>query len=232
CLLGIWQLGHSRQWSLLTLCLAPFALTFLAAALHRYPYGGSARYEQHLAPLICLLAGSGLAAVFFGFGTPFAVVRGRGTVVDFTSLALAGVLCLRHDLVKPYKTEGDQQVRQVVLDIVHQAGPDDQIVVMDPADWLAPTVEWYLRQQGQRIAWNGRIDWAKLHAKNCYLWNLYFSPDPARHDRLPRELNEHAGTKLVMVQHDEQVMQMGWNWDEKTKRYCEYYQWQCTPDQS
>jgi len=28
----------------------PAALTFAAAALHRYPYGGSARIAQHLAP--------------------------------------------------------------------------------------------------------------------------------------------------------------------------------------
>src|SRR5262249_42665005 len=52
CLVGVGQIARSRQWSLLGICLVPFGLTMLAAALHRYPYGGSARYEQHLAPLI------------------------------------------------------------------------------------------------------------------------------------------------------------------------------------
>src|SRR5439155_9489699 len=63
CLLGIGQLGRARRWELLASALCPFALTLFAAALHRYPYGGSARVAQHLAPAICLLAGSGLAAI-------------------------------------------------------------------------------------------------------------------------------------------------------------------------
>ena len=42
---------------------APLLPAFVAAALHRYPYGTSARISLYLAPAICLLAGQGLAAV-------------------------------------------------------------------------------------------------------------------------------------------------------------------------
>jgi hypothetical protein len=41
-----WCWRHRPRW-LLGLCLAPFALHLLAAALHRYPYGASARLAQH-----------------------------------------------------------------------------------------------------------------------------------------------------------------------------------------
>src|SRR5262249_21135777 len=46
-LVGVGQFAWLRCWQLLGLCLAPFALTFVAAALHRYPYGDSARLCQH-----------------------------------------------------------------------------------------------------------------------------------------------------------------------------------------
>jgi hypothetical protein len=49
--------GGSR--AVLGLLLAPFGLGLVAAALGRYPYGGSARTMQYLAPAIVLLAGLG-----------------------------------------------------------------------------------------------------------------------------------------------------------------------------
>src|SRR5260370_26591509 len=56
CLIGTWELCRGRRWSIAVLCLAPFAMTFLAAALHRYPYGGSAPVAPPLAPAHFLLA--------------------------------------------------------------------------------------------------------------------------------------------------------------------------------
>src|SRR5207253_5574686 len=61
CALAVYCLARMRRWDLLALLLVPFGLTLAAAALHRYPYGGSARVAQHLVPAICLLAGSGAA---------------------------------------------------------------------------------------------------------------------------------------------------------------------------
>src|SRR5262249_20061433 len=63
CLLGAWAIGRQRRWTIVFLCAGPFFLTFAAALLHRYPYGGSARVAQHLAPAICMLAGTGAAAL-------------------------------------------------------------------------------------------------------------------------------------------------------------------------
>src|SRR5262249_8731313 len=58
-----WALVRRRRRQLRGLCLVPFALNLVAAALHRYPYAGCCRLSQHLAPAICLLAGTGLARV-------------------------------------------------------------------------------------------------------------------------------------------------------------------------
>src|SRR5262245_18393118 len=61
CATAIYHFARVRRWELLLLLLGPFALTFAAATLHRYPYGGSARFAQHATPAICFLAGTGAA---------------------------------------------------------------------------------------------------------------------------------------------------------------------------
>lgn len=224
CLVGIWQLVRSRQWQLLGICLVPFGLTMLAAALHRYPYGGSARYEQHLAPLICILAATGGAALLVGAASQLITAQ-RGAFVALVLLGAAGLAGMARDFAKPYKTEGDSQVRQILADIVCHAGPSDQIVVMDPASCMGSTIEWYLRQQGSRISWGGQIDWPRLGVGAGRLWSLYFSVDRARFATLPAQIERKTGNKVVLVEHQEHWLQLGWSWDEKTKRYCDVYLW-------
>ncbi|MGH9676358.1 MAG: glycosyltransferase family 39 protein, partial [Candidatus Acidiferrum sp.] len=58
-LLGAWTFWRGGQRMLLALCLLPFALHFVAAIMHRYPYGMHPRLEQHLLPGFCLLAATG-----------------------------------------------------------------------------------------------------------------------------------------------------------------------------
>ena len=48
---------------LLALLLSPLVPTFLASALHRYPYGTSARVSLYMAPAFCLLAGLGAVSL-------------------------------------------------------------------------------------------------------------------------------------------------------------------------
>jgi hypothetical protein len=63
CLVALGSLIRNRSYRLLVLCSAPFALNLIAAAMHRYPYGGHMRLAMHLAPLISILAAIGLAAI-------------------------------------------------------------------------------------------------------------------------------------------------------------------------
>jgi len=74
CLVGIRRLLTRGQTDLLRLLGWIFALTLLAAALRGYPYGGSARVAQHLAPAICLLVGAAIESLAAAFGTG----RGQG----------------------------------------------------------------------------------------------------------------------------------------------------------
>ncbi len=86
----------------------PFVLTFSAAALHLYPYGGSTRLAMHLAPAICALTGLGAASLLERAGTRLRCV---GTGAVCASLAALGVAVIVLDLVHPYKTEHDRRTR-------------------------------------------------------------------------------------------------------------------------
>ena len=59
---GVAVLVRRRQGLLLGLLLAPLGLNFIAAAMHRFPYGGHARMTLFLAPAFCLLIAFGLTA--------------------------------------------------------------------------------------------------------------------------------------------------------------------------
>ena len=59
---GVAALVRRRQGLLLGLLLAPLGLNFIAAALHRFPYGGHARMTLFLAPAFCTLIAVGLTA--------------------------------------------------------------------------------------------------------------------------------------------------------------------------
>jgi hypothetical protein len=131
------------------------------------------------------------------------------------------------DLFKPYKTEGDRLVRQLLLDVVRAAGPDDQIVVMDPITYMAPSTEWYMRLQGDRVAWDGRIAWDRLQHGAHRLWILYFSEDVKRPAGLAAQLSQQAGRPLTLVRHDTHRLQMGWSWDQRTVRTYDFYEWGC-----
>src|SRR5262249_37280749 len=59
---GLVALSRRRFGTVLMLFLAPQALTFLAALMKRYPYGGHIRLNLYLAPFMCMTMGYGMAA--------------------------------------------------------------------------------------------------------------------------------------------------------------------------
>jgi hypothetical protein len=110
CVVGSLFLLRQQRGTLLAICLAPFVLTFVAAAVQRYPYGGFARTSQHLAPAICLLAGLGAARLIARIRRESLqsglIVAGAGL------LAIFGAGQMTRDLTHPYRTEHDQRVRE------------------------------------------------------------------------------------------------------------------------
>ena len=82
----LWKRGNK---TILILVLAPFGLALAAAAIHRYPYGVSARTTQYAAPAICLLAGLGFAGFLMSIRRP--MIRSRALATVALGLALSRI---------------------------------------------------------------------------------------------------------------------------------------------
>jgi hypothetical protein len=103
-------LWRRRRRGMLAILLTPFALALAASVVRRYPYGGSARQMQFLAPSICILAGLGAAWFLRAFSWP--IVR-RGVIsLVLVLLAGAGLVAMATDLARPYRFLYDQQARE------------------------------------------------------------------------------------------------------------------------
>jgi hypothetical protein len=173
CAVGAWGLWRARRRSLLALCLGPLGLGFLAAVLHRYPFGGSCRLCQYLAPGVCLLGGSGAAVLLERWRRP-PVGRGLWVHILCGLLVLVGLGGALHDVVRPYRSQGDLWTRRVVREVFAHAGPKDQVVVLNTPEQLKTSFQWLLQQPGSGVAWYGRVDWQRLEAGKGELWCLSF----------------------------------------------------------
>jgi Dolichyl-phosphate-mannose-protein mannosyltransferase len=172
---GIWALR--RQTALLALCLVPFALNLIAAALHKYPYGGCCRLSQHLAPAVCLLAGTGLAWVCRRVaGSPRGAIG--GVAICSLAFALFGLGELLTDAIYPYRDTETAWMARVSEMILKAARPEDQIVVAKAMDDSEPMYRYHLGRHA-RVRWGGDVDLDRLHGENGQLWwvELYIDDD-------------------------------------------------------
>ncbi len=107
----LWRRGERT----ITLALlGPFAMTLIASALRRYPYGGvahgsPARVAQYLAPSICLLAGLGAGWLIEQVKSPGRRYRLR--VMVLAGLCGAGVAPLALDAAHPYRAVHAERAR-------------------------------------------------------------------------------------------------------------------------
>jgi hypothetical protein len=113
---GVAALVRQRRHLLLLLCLAPAALNMAAALMGRFPYGGHVKFSQYLAPAICMLLGTGGAALaaqtlgearLGGVGRPLS----RGPRLALALLALIPLGTIARDFACPYKSLTDQRYR-------------------------------------------------------------------------------------------------------------------------
>jgi len=169
-LIGGWQLCRAGKWQLLMLLLTPFALNLLAAGLHRYPYGGCCRLAQHLAPAICLLAGNGAGALIEQFA-PSQTARMRWAWGLCGLFTLVGVIHIVSGAWRPYHDPEALWSRRLVAELFHQAGPNDQVIVLNEPDEVCPVMRYRLKLRGDRVSWGGRIDRERL-ASGTRLWCL------------------------------------------------------------
>jgi hypothetical protein len=126
---GCLSLVKQKRIALLSLLLIPLPLAFLAAALGRYPYGGSVRTMLYLAPAGCLLAGFGMAALVKFLVAPARAVQGAyALALLFFGLTIQGIV---GDLLEPYYLPGLKKVQVIFGDLGRQARVDDRWVVYD-----------------------------------------------------------------------------------------------------
>jgi hypothetical protein len=107
---GAVVLTRRRDRAILACLVGPFGCAFLAAALHRYPYGTEARLMQFAAPGICILAGLGAAAGVEWIRGP----RLRRAVIatGLGGLVACGVVPQVVSSTHPYRMIYDHQQRE------------------------------------------------------------------------------------------------------------------------
>jgi hypothetical protein len=103
---GVAALWRRGRRDVLAVCLAPAALAFLAAVVHKYPYGGSARTMQFIAPAICLLAGVGGATALAAFRKP--ARRSLAVGCAAAALVVIGAGAAVRDAARPHHTAYDR----------------------------------------------------------------------------------------------------------------------------
>jgi hypothetical protein len=153
-LAGLVTLVRRKSWLWLAMIVAPFALTLVAAFFHRYPYGGSARVSQHLAPAIALLTGVGIC-------TWIGLAGARQK--QLCLLALAGLVVLAvggtvRDIWRPYKIKGVFDARAATNAWIGAVSPGDQIVNLSPPEQWDPCLNWLfvpLRARFHGPGWPG-----------------------------------------------------------------------------
>ncbi len=134
-------LWRRRQIALLGLMFFPLVLCFVAAAMEQYPYGGSQRTMQFVAPMACLLSIIGTVqgiAWMRGKRWRHGVVYALGAYYVLLALATLG-----DDLAHPYKTIYDQRSDQFAHWFWEEFGREGQLACIhddlglefDPQHW-------------------------------------------------------------------------------------------------
>jgi len=99
---GLWAACRRARPEPAFAIAAFFVLSLVAAALHRYPYGGHARLSQYLAPSICLLAGLGAARFLARIRRPEWQAAGQRAVM--LACVVIGSFLIVRDLTKPWQS--------------------------------------------------------------------------------------------------------------------------------
>lgn len=158
-IIGAVYLWRRNRPLLLTLVLTPFVLTFIAAALHKYPYGGSVRTSMYLAPAICLTAGLGLYRVLRWLAPlrhwwvpkmPAIIQKNDwrltpaiyGVCLLLIVVAIAGVV---QDVKEPQKNPEVRISRDAVTQLAARVRPGDQTIIFNatqPCDYAPAWQDW------------------------------------------------------------------------------------------
>ncbi len=143
---------RSNRRTALALLTAPLLFNFVAAALERYPYGGSVRVSLFLAPASCLLMGTAIDSIVRRFAraggsSAAAGSRGdRGRMSVVVVLAAFAGLGLVRDLIQPHKLESDRLAADFASELAELVQPGDR--VLGYSWYRAPNEPGFFEQAG------------------------------------------------------------------------------------
>ena len=129
------------SWFLPALLLGPFAVHLVAAALHRYPYGGHVKFSMHLGPAICLLAGAGGAALSAGVArltTARPRFEPRLAAVLLCGVAAVALGGIARDVAAPHKNPADARQRSFARWFFRDAALEGPVELVTGADGGEP----------------------------------------------------------------------------------------------
>jgi hypothetical protein len=126
---GSVTLWRRHQKDIILLLLAPLAMTLIAAAMRKYPYGTSARISLYMAPAFCLLAGLGLRTLICRFSRR----RDAHNVIVIAAAVLCAAIvgCVVYDCFCPYKVRANKDCRDGVRAFAAQSSPRDKWFVVN-----------------------------------------------------------------------------------------------------
>ncbi len=167
--LGARALYRQGRRDLLGLCLIPFALNFVAAALRRYPYAGDQRLEQHLVPGLCLLLGSGLTDLIERL-TAIPTARRCGAALVAGTLVFLALAGLVGDSLRPYHDKEATWARDIARHLRRELRAEDQVVLRQSPRCTLDCLRWHLLPFAEQMCSPAQIDWTCLERAEGRLW--------------------------------------------------------------
>lgn len=122
---GLWAMTRRARSGPAVAIGGCFFLSLIAAALHRYPYGGHARLSQYVAPVICLMVGLGGAQLIGRLRR--AQWQVAGVRVTMALCAAIGAFMPLRDFTKPWQSAIERDHRDFARRLWAQAGGDSPI---------------------------------------------------------------------------------------------------------
>jgi hypothetical protein len=179
-------LALRRQGTILLLGLAPLAVTFVAALMQRFPYGGHIRMNLYMAPWMCMMIGYGLTVLI-----AWPVRRGWRPEpwlrTALGALALVGAATIVRDLASPYKNISDERARAFAEWFWYNAEHDGEVACVnhdlgrvfarETYEELSFVAEYLCNQRiySPRHAAGAPIHWeriSKAHPLRCVLYRV------------------------------------------------------------
>jgi hypothetical protein len=179
-IVGLAALARRKQGAFLVLCLAPLLVTFAAAALRRYPYGGHIRLNLYVAPFMCMVIGYGMTAIGVWLGRR-GVKPGLCLGSALIVLGAAGAANIVRDLAAPYKNNSDERMRAFAQWFWYNAEFDGEVACLktDLGKVFAPEMFHHLNFSAQFYC-NERIYSPRHAASEPIHWERIAPKHPLR----------------------------------------------------